>query len=261
MFGRVAVHLQGEDYNYLKYVHALLSKAGIKPHFIFLEEGLLGEFINLFSKTSEERENALRKHIEEFFQDYELYMLSGGGADVLESLQENYDFVFVKYVRQLFGRSLSEWLASDTDSLRLWVYREGAPAEIKKVCVPVDFSERSIRQVEFVSALRELFSFDFEILYAINTSRLKNKLESKDYHRSLEDKKEEARHMFTDMFGGKDMNLILLEGDPYRDMLRYINSRGYDLVVVGRRGKGMRQEIGSVSLHLIRSAKCPVVVL
>lgn len=262
MFGRVAVHLSSEDYDYLLYVHSLLSKAKVKPHFLLLEEeGLLGDFINLFSKPSEEKVHALRRHIEEFFQDYEFYVLSDGGRNAVERLQENYDFVFVKYVRQFFRRSLPEWLAYDTDSLKLWVYKEGASADIRRVCLPVDFSERSVRQVEFVSALREFFFFDFELVYAIDASRLKNKLEKRDYDRSLEDKKEEARHMFTDMFGGKDMNLILLEGDPYRDMVRYINSKGYDLVVVGRRGKGMRQEIGSVSLHLIRSVRCPVVVL
>ncbi|MEJ5339757.1 MAG: universal stress protein [Aquificaceae bacterium] len=262
MFGRVAVHIWQEDYDYLLYVRSILSKAKIKPHFLLVEEeNLFGDLMNFFSKPSEERENALRKFVGELFQDYELHTLPGAADNTLEHLQDSYDLLFVKYRRQLFRRSIPEWIISGTDSLKLWVYREGARADIKKVCLPVDFSERSLRQVEFVFELKELFPFDFDLLYSINIVRLKNKLDSGDYMKSLEDKREEARHMFTDMFGEKEMNLILLEGDPYRDMVRFINSSDYDLVVVGRRGRGMRERIGSVSLHLIRSLKCPVVVL
>lgn len=262
MFGRVAVHISEEDYNYLWYVRALLSKAGIRPHFLLVEEeNLLVDIISFFSKPSEEKEQAIRKHIDELFQDYEFHVLPSSGGGTLEHLQDSYDLLFVKYKRQLFRRSTPEWIISGTDNLKLWVYKEGAKADIKKVCLPVDFSERSIRQVEFVTKLREFFSFEFDLVYSVNIDRLKNKLGSRDYAKSLEDKSEEVRHMFTDMFGGREMNLILIEGNPYRDMVRLINSSDYDLVVVGRRGRGMRERIGSVSLHLIRSLKCPVVVL
>lgn len=262
MFGRVAVHISEEDYDYLRYVRSLLSRAGIRPHFLLVEEeNLLGDLVDFFSKPSEEKEKAIRRHIGEFFQDYEFHTLSGKGDSTLEHLQDSYDFLFVKYRKQLFRKSIPEWIISGTDSLKLWVYREGARMDIRRVCLPVDFSERSLRQVEFVVRLGKLLTFEFDLMYSVNIGRLKNKLGNRDYTKSLEDKKEEIKHMFTDMFGEKDMNLILLEGDPYREMVRLINSSDYDLVVVGRRGRGMRERIGSVSLHLIRSLKCPVVVL
>ncbi len=262
MFGRVAVHISEEDYNYLWYVRSLLSKLRLKPHFILVEEGdPLGNFMNFFSKPSEEKEKAIRKHISDLFQEYEFHILSNAGDHTLAHLQESYDLLFIKYKRQFFRRSMPEWIVSGTDSLKLWVYKEGSRADIRKVCLPVDFSERSLKQVEFALRLKEFLPFDFDLLYSVNIGRLKNKLDSGHYARSLEDKKQEARHMFTDMFGEKEMNLILLEGDPYKDMVRFINSSPYDLVIVGRRGRGMRESMGSVSLHLIRSLKCPVVVL
>ncbi len=262
MLGRVAVHVWEEDYHYLRYVRFILSGLSTKPHFLFVEEeNLLGDLVNFFSKPSEEREHAIRKHIGELFQDYEFYTLTGSPRDTLDHLQKNYDLVFVKYKKHFFRRSMPEWIISKTDSLKLWVYKEGAIPSIKRVCLPVDFSERSVKQVEFVLKLREFLSFEFDLVYSINISRLKNKLDSGDYSKSLEDKVGEARHMFTDMFGGKEMNLVLLEGDPYKEMVRFINSSNYDLVVVGRRGRGMRERIGSVSLHLIRSLKCPALVL
>ena len=262
MFGRVAVHIWEEDYEYLRYVKSLLSRLNIKPNFLFVEEeNLLGDLVNFFSKPSEEREKAIRKHIEELFEDYEFYTLPSSNNATLEHLQENYDLIFVKYKKQLFRKSVPEWIISGTDGLGLWVYKDGANASVKKVCLPIDFSDRSIRQVEFTLKLKEFIPFDFDLVYSINISRLKDKLDISDYEKPLEDKKEEARHMFTDMFGERDMNLIFLEGDPYREMVKFINSSQYDLVVVGRRGRGMRERIGSVSLHLIRSLKCPVVVL
>ena len=156
---------------------------------------------------------------------------------------------------------MPEWLLMETDNIRLWVYKNGGSAHIKRVCLPVDFSERSIRQVEFVEYLKNFFDFNYDLVYAMNMGRLREKLSKKDYDKSLLDKREEVMHLYTDMFAEKKLNLTVLEGDPYKEMVKYINSSGYDLVVIGRRGKGMRERIGSVSLHMARSLKCPVVVL
>jgi len=115
--------------------------------------------------------------------------------------------------------------------------------------------------VEFVEYLKNFFDFNYDLVYAMNMGRLREKLSKKDYDKSLLDKREEVMHLYTDMFAEKKLNLTVLEGDPYKEMVKYINSSGYDLVVIGRRGKGMRERIGSVSLHMARSLKCPVVVL
>ncbi|MFN3947458.1 MAG: universal stress protein [Aquificaceae bacterium] len=257
MLGKLAVHISKEDGDYLEYVKGITSAFGVIPDFLYLEEE--GIF-NLMS-PSEERQRAIKRYIEDFFEGSNFYTLSGKGDKTLRELQESYDLLFVKYKRQLFGKSVPEWILSETDELRLWVYKEGCKGSIKRVCLPVDFSERSIRQVEFAELLKGFFNFDYDLVYAMNINRFINKLSKEDYNKSLLNKKEEVMHMYTDTFGGKDLNLVILEGDPYREMVKHINFSDYNLVIIGRRGKGMRERIGSVSLHMVRSLKCPVVVL
>lgn len=257
MIGKVAIHISEEDHSYLNYVKSITLRLGSTPDFIYLE----GEYLLNFIKPSEEKQLAIRKHIEEFFDDYQLYTFFDKDDSTLDHLQESYDLLFVKYKKQFFGKSMPEWLLMETDNIRLWVYKNGGSAHIKRVCLPVDFSERSIRQVEFVEYLKNFFDFNYDLVYAMNMGRLKEKLSKKDYDKSLLDKREEVMHLYTDMFAEKKLNLTVLEGDPYKEMVKYINSSGYDLVVIGRRGKGMRERIGSVSLHMARSLKCPVVVL
>ncbi len=257
MLRKLAVHISKEDADYLEYVRDITSILGVLPDFLYLEE----EGIFNFMAPSEERQRAIKKHIEDFFTGFDFYSLFDKKDSTLEELQERYDLLFVKYEKRLFGKSAPEWILSETDKLGLWVYKEGCHGNIKRVCLPVDFSERSIRQVEFSEYLRVFFNFDYDLVYAMNISRFINKLSSKDYKKSLLNKKEEAMHMYTDTFGGRDLNLVVLEGDPYKEMVKHINSSGYELVIIGRRGRGMRESIGSVSLHMVRSLKCPVVVL
>ncbi len=258
MIGRVAIHISEEDSSYLKYVKDLTSRLSVVPDFIYLEEEYL---FSLFVRPLEERQWSMRRHIEEFFENYNFYTFLGRDDSTLTHLQESYDLLFVKYKKHFFGKSMPEWLLAKTENIRLWVYKDGGSSHIRKVCLPVDFSERTIRQVEFVEYLKKFFDFDYELVHAMNVGRLKDKLSKRDYDKSLSDKREEVKQLYMDMFAEKRINITVLEGDPYKDMVRYINSSDYDLVVVGRRGKGMRERIGSVSLHMARSLKCPVVVL
>lgn len=263
MLGKAAVYISEEDRDYLKYVKGIASTLGLMPDFLYLEgeEYLLSGILGFFGGPSEERQASIRKYIDELFEGYQFYILTDKDEGTLSHLQDNYDLLFVKYKKQLFIKSIPEWLISATDNLRIWIYKEEAKASIKRVCLPVDFSERSIKQVEFTDFLKRYFNFEYELVYAMNTKRFLNKISKRDYERSLSDKREEVMYMYTDIFGGRDINLVLIEGDPYREMVKYINSSHYDLVVIGRRGRGMRERIGSVSLHMARSIKCPLIVL
>ncbi|MEN3028046.1 MAG: universal stress protein [Aquificaceae bacterium] len=261
MLGRVAVHISEEDPEYLSYIREITTRLRVAPYFVYFEEDSLGDILGFLSRPSEEKQSAINRSIGELFGDAYLLPISGNRDQTLLRLQEDYDLLFVKYRRQLFRKSTPEWLLSETEGLRLWVYKEGARADIKKVCLPVDFSDRSLKQLEFVDTLKDFFGFEYHLVYSLNMGRLKGKLSGRDYRKSFSDKEEEVRHMYTDMFGDRSLNLILLEGDPYSDLVSYINSADYDLVVVGRRGRGMKEQIGSVSLRLIRSLKCPLVVL
>lgn len=55
----------------------------------------------------------------------------------------------------------------------------------------------------------------------------------------------------------------LLEGDAAEAILRVAETRECDLIIIGARGMNELQELllGSASYHVIRHAKCPVLVV
>lgn len=262
MIGRVGVYLSEESPAFLSHVSWVLSKIAKRADFLYLEEDpILKGLMGIFRFKGVEKENLLRRHVGEFFEDFSFYFIRGSIKELFNTLQDNYDLIFIKYKRQLLHKSIPERLLLDTDKLSLWVYKEPCPASLKKVCIPLDFSERSLRQVSMADYLKSLFNIEYHLVYSLNTDRFKGKLSKKDYSRTLSDKEEEVRHMYSDMFGSKDMKLIVLEGSPYKDMAEYINSSDYDMVIIGKRGRGMRERMGSVSLHMVRNVRCPLIVL
>jgi len=84
MIGKVAIHISEEDHSYLNYVKNITLRLGSTPDFIYLE----GEYLLNFIKPSEEKQLAIRKHIEEFFDDYQLYTFFDKDDSTLDHLQE-----------------------------------------------------------------------------------------------------------------------------------------------------------------------------
>ncbi|RMH80215.1 MAG: universal stress protein [Acidobacteria bacterium] len=262
MIGRVGVYLSEESQPFLFYVSWVLSKIAKRADFLYLEEDpILKGIMGIFRFKSGEKENFLRRHVEEFFEDFSFHTLRGSIKEFFNTLQDNYDLLFVQHKRQFLHKSIPERLLLDTDKLSLWIYKEPCSASLKKVCIPLDFSERSLRQVSMADYLKSFFNIEYHLVYSLNTDRFKGKLSRKDYSKTLSDKEEEVRHMYSDMFGSKDVKLIVLEGNPYKYMAEYINSSDYDMVIIGKRGKGMRERMGSVSLYMVRNVRCPLIVL
>ena len=64
---------------------------------------------------------------------------------------------------------------------------------------------------------------------------------------------------------GKDIHpkFMLEIGDPANMIIEIVNSKDYDLVVLGTRGMNVFKELvlGSVSIKVMHHAKCPVMVV
>ena len=262
MFEKIGVHISEEDQDYLNYTLCILRKLNKRADFLYTEEDfILRALGSLFEGSSESREKSIRDFVERHAKGHNFKRLEGSLEEVLEEVQREYDLVFTQYRKLLFKKGFSDIVLEKTTGLALWVYKKGCEPELRKACLPVDFSERSLRQVQVAEYLKGFWNFEFDLVYALNTSRLKEKLSPKDYESSKKDKEEEAMHLYRDLFGDRQLNLIFLEGSPYRDLIRFVNTAGYDFVIVGRRGRGMKESIGSVSLSLLRASRCPVLVL
>ncbi len=62
---------------------------------------------------------------------------------------------------------------------------------------------------------------------------------------------------------GIDPEVVLMHGRPADEIIRYLESSGADLMVIGSRGLNALQEfaLGSVSHKVIKHAKCPVLIV
>ena len=116
---------------------------------------------------------------------------------------------------------------------------------VKKVLVPVDFSESSFKQKEFILRLKEGNELRVDFLHV---------LEEED-----KSEEEEVKLLFEELFEGIG-NLRLEYGKPAERIIEILKEEDYDLVVIGRTGRGLNLDYGNVAQEVIREAPCPVVV-
>ncbi|MGC4376817.1 universal stress protein [Fictibacillus sp. Mic-4] len=62
---------------------------------------------------------------------------------------------------------------------------------------------------------------------------------------------------------GIHVDSVLLKGYAAKEICEYANENGYDMIVIGNRGRGAFGELilGSVSHKVLHHAKCPVLIV
>ncbi|MEK6321086.1 MAG: universal stress protein [Acidobacteriota bacterium] len=148
---------------------------------------------------------------------------------------------------------------------------------IKTILVPTDFSEHARRAFERACDLAgqlgaKLYLLHVQTESALRTAVREGLLEGSSTDEGIHLAVEqliEAR--FSQTLSGVERSSIVIEhtcrrGEPGAAITAYAQEIGADLVVVGRRGTGLIEEmraavIGSVTESLIRKSPCPVVVV
>ena len=134
----------------------------------------------------------------------------------------------------------------------------------KRIVVSVDGSENSLRAVEQVAHLAKLIDdvkIDVVSVIAIDvySDMVYDPIEAHG------DTQRELIQPALDLLkeAGAEPESVLLHGRPADEIVRYAESEGADLLVIGSRGLNALQEftIGSVSHKVIKHAKCPVLVV
>jgi nucleotide-binding universal stress UspA family protein len=148
---------------------------------------------------------------------------------------------------------------------------------IKTILVPVDFSEHAQRAVERASDLAVQVGAKLYLLHVQTEGSLRTALREgllgatstdEEICQAVEQLIEER---FSQTLCGLDRSQIVVEhcsrrGEPAALIPVYAEEIGADLVVLGRRGAGLMNEvraavIGSVTASVIRKSPCPVMVV
>jgi len=139
---------------------------------------------------------------------------------------------------------------------------------LKKILVPTDGSDPSMRAAEFAVNLAKHFESEIVAIYVIDRVILEEVSKVHERHELEEEIKRKAERCLNYIVKlaekkGLKARSILVEGQPHDQIVRHAESLEADIIIMGSRGRrGMnRILIGSVAERVIEYAPCPVLVI
>ncbi|BAB66595.2 universal stress protein [Sulfurisphaera tokodaii] len=139
----------------------------------------------------------------------------------------------------------------------------------KKILVAYDGSDHAARALDIGIDLAKRYEAKLDIVEVVDTAALlgmgvapiPGEVIQQVYNKAKSDinnAKAKAQNQ-----GVKDVEGVVLEGDPATAILEYAGKNGVDLIVTGSRGLSTFKRIilGSVSTKLVQEAKIPVLVV
>ena len=214
---------------------------------------------NIVSTQTEEEEEKIRKRVEEIIASlktaegvpYKLDIIYGKDIEnFVQFVEKNkIDLFGFYYYKKLFGKTLSQQFVELLTACGLLVVKENQPFRpVERVLVPLDFSESSFKQKEFILRLKKFSPKPVEVVFL-------HVLEEED-----KSQEEEIKLLFAELFDGLG-ELKLAYGDPAERIVEILEGENYNLVVIGRTGRGLNLDYGKVTEEVIKEAPCPVVVV
>lgn len=139
----------------------------------------------------------------------------------------------------------------------------------KKILVAYDGSDHAVRALDIGIDLAKKYEAKLDIVEVVDTAALlgmgvapiPGEVIQQVYNKAksdIDNAKSKAQSQ-----GVKEVDGVVLEGDPAAAILEYAGKNGVDLIITGSRGLSTfkRLILGSVSTKLVQEAKVPVLVI
>jgi nucleotide-binding universal stress UspA family protein len=143
------------------------------------------------------------------------------------------------------------------------------PLKIKKILVPIDFSEISIEALPVATFLAERFGSELFLLHIVEKfpidcllgRELMNQAITPFMKQAEADLDRIARRLSDST--GLNVSVIVRDGTPFREICEVARTLGVDLVVLTTRGyTGLKHVwLGSTAERVVRHAHCPVLAV
>ncbi len=140
----------------------------------------------------------------------------------------------------------------------------------KHIVVPTDFSERSLRALDYAIGLAEKFSSKLELVYVVEAGLHPADLAwtNVDYG-DLNKQHQEAARKYMDSIvkdripQGIPVGISILIGKAFVEIVRFADSENADLIVMATHGHGGVSHLllGSTAERVVRKAPCPVLTI
>ncbi|MCG8309870.1 MAG: universal stress protein [Cytophagales bacterium] len=150
----------------------------------------------------------------------------------------------------------------------VWVIKREMPSGIKRICCPIDFSEPSRIALNNAIHLAREFRAELTVLNVIaplTDAPLPPNVRLTFEQQSIAEKETFKFERFLSQFDFHDVKLCreIYQGKPYQEILKRIDVRKSDLLVMGTSGRtGLgRILIGSVTEKVINEIPCSFIIL
>ena len=241
------------------------------------------------SGASEERETEIRDRLEQIIEDEPAFqglgasprIMRGEPADVLGSLHQG-ERIYLLVLSSRAHEDVKHFVPGSFAAKALHLARcpvlilrpapnRESPFEIRRLLVPIDFSESSLEALELASRLAVAFQASLMLLSVVEMDRggsAAGTPERDAANRSpADDPAERIRRRLEElaarMGGNRPARVAVRLGCPEEEILAEAALSESDLIVMGSRGLSPVEQItlGSVAEHAIQNASCPVLVV
>lgn len=140
-----------------------------------------------------------------------------------------------------------------------------------KVLVPIDGSEQSLKALRHAVLLAKVHGSEITVISVVESLKLPfgaeyslwaNESHSELIRSTLESINREITAI-KQQEPGLQIDAEVIEGDPSRTIVKVADDEGFDVIVMGKRGMGIIEEIvmGSVTHKVVNLSKVPVIVV
>lgn len=139
--------------------------------------------------------------------------------------------------------------------------------QLKRIVVPIDFSETSAQALPYAAALAEQFGAEIILLHVIEWVAIPSELGSAPSAITEADKGSVAKDLLRlrQEALGEDVpgRTIVRAGAPFQEITRAAKEMGADMIILTTRGHTGLQNVllGSTAERVVRHAECPVLVV
>jgi len=136
----------------------------------------------------------------------------------------------------------------------------------KNILVPVDFSETSKNALDYAQNVAKALGASVHVLHVIldpHSQAWSVEVPEMNLSRLTESWQTQAQKRLDELTVDAPGERVVTTGHAFSEIIRYAESHGIDLIVMGTRGLGAVEHmlLGSVAEKVVRKAPCPVLTV
>jgi len=140
--------------------------------------------------------------------------------------------------------------------------------KLKKILYPTDFSDSSLEALPYALSFARDYKAKLVLMHVVNEAifseglSLARAIAPEALGQEMADEADRRLKMIipADQRAGLDVEMVILHGMPFLEVIRYAKANDVDLIVIGTHGRSGMDHIifGSTAEKVVRKAPCPV---